>query len=227
MPDLCCAQDGTQGSAQARQTLHHPSCTPSPAPSSGFNEDLPCHFVFPELPPPNLNSSTNVVKMGQNVSLSCSSKKNASVDITYSLFWGTKHIETKTKRGETVIFHLKISNANETGPYKCKTNVSNLHKYSQELNFRIASKCLLPYSGDGGGRRGAEGRISGAVEGSSKHSRMWKGTGDVAHPFSPCCGLSLFFSYSAWALSVKDGAPTLERVFPAQLILCGSASLIS
>uniref|UniRef100_A0A8C8VSL6 Ig-like domain-containing protein n=1 Tax=Peromyscus maniculatus bairdii TaxID=230844 RepID=A0A8C8VSL6_PERMB len=91
-----------------------------------------------ELPPPNLNSSMNVVKMGQNVSLSCSSKKNASVDITYSLFWGTKHIETKTKRGETVIFHLKISNANETGPYKCKTNVSNLHKYSQELNFRIA-----------------------------------------------------------------------------------------
>ncbi|XP_028721033.1 allergin-1 isoform X2 [Peromyscus leucopus] len=91
-----------------------------------------------ELPPPNLNSSTNVVRMGQNVSLSCSSKKNTSVDITYSLFWGTKHIETKTKRGETVIFHLKISNANETGPYKCKTNVSNLQKYSQELNFKIA-----------------------------------------------------------------------------------------
>lgn len=102
-----------------------------------------------ELPPPNLNSSTNVVRMGQNVSLSCSSKKNASVDITYSLFWGTKHIETKTKRGETVIFHLKISNANETGPYKCKTNVSNLHKYSQELNLKIAKEdscpsCLLP-----------------------------------------------------------------------------------
>ncbi|KAL6073628.1 hypothetical protein STEG23_023514 [Scotinomys teguina] len=66
--------------------------------------------------------------------------KNTSVDITYSLFLGKKHIETKKRRGETVIFHLKISNANETGPYKCKTNVSNLQKYSQELNFTITRK---------------------------------------------------------------------------------------
>ncbi|XP_036050457.1 allergin-1 isoform X2 [Onychomys torridus] len=90
-----------------------------------------------ELPSPKLNSSTNVVRMGQNVSLSCSSQ-NTSLDITYSLFLGTKHIETKKRRGETIIFHLKISNVNETGPYKCKTNVSNLQKYSQELNFMIA-----------------------------------------------------------------------------------------
>ncbi|XP_036050455.1 allergin-1 isoform X1 [Onychomys torridus] len=102
-----------------------------------------------ELPSPKLNSSTNVVRMGQNVSLSCSSQ-NTSLDITYSLFLGTKHIETKKRRGETIIFHLKISNVNETGPYKCKTNVSNLQKYSQELNFMIAKEdscpsCLLPW----------------------------------------------------------------------------------
>ncbi|XP_059125764.1 allergin-1 [Peromyscus eremicus] len=96
-----------------------------------------------DLPPPNLNSSTNMVRMGQNVSLSCSSK-NTSVDITYSLFLGTKHIETKKRREETVIFHLKISNANEIGPYKCKTNVSNLQKYSQELNFTIAKEDSRP-----------------------------------------------------------------------------------
>ncbi|KAL1778625.1 allergin-1 isoform X1 [Sigmodon hispidus] len=89
-----------------------------------------------ELPSPKLNSSTNVVRMGQNVSLSCSSK-NTSVDITYSLFLGTKHLETKRKRAEAVIFHLKILNVNETGPYKCKINVSNQQKYSREFNLAI------------------------------------------------------------------------------------------
>ncbi|OBS77080.1 hypothetical protein A6R68_16489 [Neotoma lepida] len=83
-----------------------------------------------------------VVRMGQNVSLSCSSK-NTSVNITYSLFLGKKHLETK-RRGEAVIFHLKISNANETGPYKCKINVSNLQKYSQEFNFTIAKEDSCP-----------------------------------------------------------------------------------
>lgn len=165
--------------------------------------------------------------MGQNVSLSCSSKKNTSVDITYSLFWGTKHIETKTKRGETVIFHLKISNANETGPYKCKTNVSNLHKYSQELNLKIASKCLLPYSGDGVGGGGPKG-VSLVLWRAVQNTReCGKGLETWLIRSEPLLWAFSFFSYSAWALSVKDGAPTLERVFPAQLILCGSASLIS
>nr|XP_048301978.1 allergin-1 isoform X3 [Myodes glareolus] len=91
-----------------------------------------------ELPSPNLNSSMNVVSMGQNVSLSCSSK-NTSVNITYSLFLSKKHLQTKLS-GETVTFYLKISNANETGPYKCKTNASDQSKYSQEFNFTIAKK---------------------------------------------------------------------------------------
>ncbi|XP_038181699.1 allergin-1 isoform X1 [Arvicola amphibius] len=98
-----------------------------------------------ELPSPNLNSSMTVVSMDQNVSLSCSSK-NTSVDITYSLFLGRKHLQTKIS-GETVTFYLKIFNANETGPYKCKTNDSSGAKYSQEFSFTIAKdscpSCLL------------------------------------------------------------------------------------
>uniref|UniRef100_A0A8C2MTI3 Mast cell immunoglobulin like receptor 1 n=1 Tax=Cricetulus griseus TaxID=10029 RepID=A0A8C2MTI3_CRIGR len=90
-----------------------------------------------ELPPPNLNSSVNAVRTGQNVSLSCSSK-NTSMDITYSLFLGTKHLQTKKTRAGAVTFYLKISSANETGPYKCKTNVSTWQKYSQELNFTVS-----------------------------------------------------------------------------------------
>ncbi|XP_021069472.1 allergin-1 isoform X2 [Mus pahari] len=92
-----------------------------------------------EILSPNLNSSVNVVRMGQNVSLSCSTK-NTSVDITYSLFWGTKYLESKRRRGGAVDFHLRISNANETGPYKCKVNVSNSTKYSQDFNFTMANE---------------------------------------------------------------------------------------
>ncbi|XP_041491975.1 allergin-1 [Microtus oregoni] len=98
-----------------------------------------------DLPSPKLNSSMNVVSMGQNVSLSCSSK-NTSVNVTYSLFLGRKHLQTK-KSGQTVTFYLKISNADETGPYKCKTNDSSGWKYSQDFNFTIAKEscpsCLL------------------------------------------------------------------------------------
>lgn len=96
-----------------------------------------------ELPAPNLNSSMNVVRMGQNVSLSCFSK-NISVDITYSLFWGTKYLQSQRRRGGAVDFYLRISNANKTGPYKCKTNVSNLWKYSQDFNFTIAEDESCP-----------------------------------------------------------------------------------
>ncbi|XP_040605894.1 allergin-1 isoform X2 [Mesocricetus auratus] len=97
-----------------------------------------------ELLSPNLNSSVNVVRMGQNVSLSCSSK-NAPMNITYSLFLGTKHLQTKETRAEAVTFYLKISNTNETGPYKCKINVSNYsQKYSQELKFEIAKEDSCP-----------------------------------------------------------------------------------
>ncbi|XP_050020225.1 allergin-1 isoform X2 [Alexandromys fortis] len=91
-----------------------------------------------DLPSPKLNSSMNVVSLGQNVSLSCSSK-NTSVNVTYSLFLGRKHLQTK-KSAQTVTFYLKISNTDETGPYKCKTNDSSGSKYSQDFNFTIARK---------------------------------------------------------------------------------------
>lgn len=41
-----------------------------------------------------------------------------------------------------------------------------------------------------------------------------KGQGDMAHQFTALATGSLFFSYSSWALSLKAGAPTLERVLP-------------
>lgn len=78
--------------------------------------------------------------MGQNVSLSCSTK-NTSADITYSLFLGMKYLESKRRRGGTVDFYLRISNINETGPYKCKITVSKLSKYSPDFNFTITGKC--------------------------------------------------------------------------------------
>ncbi|XP_032769502.1 allergin-1 isoform X3 [Rattus rattus] len=91
---------------------------------------------------PNLNSSMSVVRMGQNVSLSCSSK-NTSIDITYSLFLGKSYLESKRRRGGAVDFHLRISNANESGPYKCKVNDSNSSKYSQNFTFTIVRKCTV------------------------------------------------------------------------------------
>ncbi|KAH0508338.1 Allergin-1 [Microtus ochrogaster] len=104
--------------------------------SSGQKYSQDFNFTIANLPSPKLNSRTNVVSMGQNVSLSCSSK-NTSVNVTYSLFLGRKHLQTK-KSGQTVTFYLKISNADETGPYKCKTNDSSGQKYSQDFNFTIA-----------------------------------------------------------------------------------------
>ncbi|XP_038181700.1 allergin-1 isoform X2 [Arvicola amphibius] len=110
-----------------------------------------------ELPSPNLNSSMTVVSMDQNVSLSCSSK-NTSVDITYSLFLGRKHLQTKIS-GETVTFYLKIFNANETGPYKCKTNDSSGAKYSQEFSFTIARKARTESESKGSGDAPMQGEL--------------------------------------------------------------------
>lgn len=80
-----------------------------------------------------------VVRVGQNVPLTCSCK-NTSANVTYSLFWGKRYLESKTSREGAVVFHLKISSVNETGPYKCKANARNVSKYSPEFNFTIASK---------------------------------------------------------------------------------------
>ncbi|XP_055448510.1 LOW QUALITY PROTEIN: allergin-1 [Psammomys obesus] len=102
-----------------------------------------------ELPCPNLYSNMTVVRIGQKVPLTCFCK-NTSGDITYLLFLGKRHLDSKKRRGKDVTFHPKISSASETGPYKCKANVSSVWKYSQEFNFTIAAKeescpsCLPP-----------------------------------------------------------------------------------
>ncbi|EDM06410.1 mast cell antigen 32, isoform CRA_b [Rattus norvegicus] len=110
---------------------------------------------------PNLNSSMSVVRMGQNVSLSCSSK-NTSIDITYSLFLGKRYLESKRRRGGAVDFHLRISNANESGPYKCKVNDSNSSKYSQNFNFtiiRCTGKTLRENESKGSGDAPTQGEL--------------------------------------------------------------------
>uniref|UniRef100_A0A8C2V855 MILR1 n=1 Tax=Chinchilla lanigera TaxID=34839 RepID=A0A8C2V855_CHILA len=87
-------------------------------------------------PSPSLNSRTPVITRGQNVSLFCSNE-NRSLQITYSLFLGQKHVATKKGKGEPVIFNLTISTPGEVGPYKCKAEVFNCPKYSLDFSFRM------------------------------------------------------------------------------------------
>ncbi|XP_005402223.2 PREDICTED: allergin-1 isoform X1 [Chinchilla lanigera] len=100
-----------------------------------------------EFPSPSLNSRTPVITRGQNVSLFCSNE-NRSLQITYSLFLGQKHVATKKGKGEPVIFNLTISTPGEVGPYKCKAEVFNCPKYSLDFSFRMEEgdscpACLL------------------------------------------------------------------------------------
>ncbi|XP_048222839.1 allergin-1 [Perognathus longimembris pacificus] len=120
-----------------------------PALSLGFHEDF-CVFIlffFPELPSPKLTSNTSMVRMGQSVFLFCSIK-NTSLRVNYSLFLYDKQLKWK-EGGEAVVFTQMISNANESGPYKCKVQAANsTHKYSKAVNFTLdidsCPLCLLP-----------------------------------------------------------------------------------
>ncbi|XP_013358631.1 PREDICTED: allergin-1 isoform X2 [Chinchilla lanigera] len=94
-----------------------------------------------EFPSPSLNSRTPVITRGQNVSLFCSNE-NRSLQITYSLFLGQKHVATKKGKGEPVIFNLTISTPGEVGPYKCKAEVFNCPKYSLDFSFRMEGKAM-------------------------------------------------------------------------------------
>uniref|UniRef100_A0A2K5D856 Allergin-1 n=1 Tax=Aotus nancymaae TaxID=37293 RepID=A0A2K5D856_AOTNA len=91
-----------------------------------------------------LDSETNVVMKGQNVSLFCS-HKNKSLQITYSLFRSKTHLGTQDGKGEPVIFNLSITGAHESGPYKCKAQVCNCSKYSPNFNFIIVGKDSCPF----------------------------------------------------------------------------------
>ncbi|XP_036926048.1 allergin-1 [Sturnira hondurensis] len=92
---------------------------------------------------PILNSKTNVVMMGQNVSINCSSQ-NKLWPITYSLFRDKKCVGTQDSKGEQVTFNLRISAANDSGPYKCKVQAGNCMKYSRDFNFTLVDPVTTP-----------------------------------------------------------------------------------
>ncbi|XP_030779811.1 allergin-1 isoform X6 [Rhinopithecus roxellana] len=94
-----------------------------------------------EFPSPCLDSKTNVVMKGQNVSMFCS-HKNKSLQITYSLFRHKTHLGTQNGKGEPAIFNLSITEAHESGPYKCKAQVCSCSKYSRDFNFTIVGKAM-------------------------------------------------------------------------------------
>ncbi|KAL0598010.1 Allergin-1 [Plecturocebus cupreus] len=96
-----------------------------------------------EFPSPCLDSKTNVVMKGQNVSVFCS-HKNKSLQITYSLFRNKTHLGTQDGKGEPVIFNLSITEAHESGPYKCKAQVCDNSKYSPDFNFTIVDPVTAP-----------------------------------------------------------------------------------
>uniref|UniRef100_A0A8C9DKZ1 Mast cell immunoglobulin like receptor 1 n=1 Tax=Prolemur simus TaxID=1328070 RepID=A0A8C9DKZ1_PROSS len=97
-----------------------------------------------EFPSPRLHSETNVVMKGQNVSLFCS-HENKSLQITYSLFWRDKYLRTQNGTEEPVIFYLDISEAADSGPYKCKAEVLQCAKYSREFSFTIVGGGGCPF----------------------------------------------------------------------------------
>ncbi|XP_045381783.1 allergin-1 isoform X4 [Lemur catta] len=96
-----------------------------------------------EFPSPRLHSETNAVMKGQNVSLFCS-HENKSLQITYSLFWRDKYLRTQNGTEEPVIFYLDISEAADSGPYKCKAEVLQCAKYSREFSFTIVDPVTAP-----------------------------------------------------------------------------------
>ncbi|XP_033039843.1 allergin-1 isoform X2 [Trachypithecus francoisi] len=96
-----------------------------------------------EFPSPCLDSKTNVVMKGQNVSMLCS-HKNKSLQITYSLFRHKTHLGTQNGQGEPAIFNLSITEAHESGPYKCKAQVCSCSKYSRDFNFTIVDPVTAP-----------------------------------------------------------------------------------
>ncbi|XP_036755773.2 allergin-1 isoform X1 [Manis pentadactyla] len=107
------------------------------------NAALACEGETSEFPSPHLESKTNAVMKGQNVSLICSNH-NKSPQITYSLFRHTKHLETREGKSEPIIFNLSISEACDLGPYKCKTQVSNCSTYSLEFSFTFVDPVTTP-----------------------------------------------------------------------------------
>ncbi|KAM8774804.1 allergin-1 [Rhynchonycteris naso] len=92
---------------------------------------------------PSLDTKTDVVMKGQNVSLMCSIQ-NKSLQITYSLFRHLNLIGILQSKGEPVIFNLRISEVHDLGPYKCKAQFYNYCKYSRAFNFTFVDPVTTP-----------------------------------------------------------------------------------
>ncbi|XP_004432971.1 PREDICTED: allergin-1 isoform X1 [Ceratotherium simum simum] len=92
---------------------------------------------------PKLSSKTDAIMKGQNVSLICSNE-NKSLQITYDLFQGKKHLINQQRKGEPMIFNISISEPQDLGPYKCKAQVSNCSKYSQHFDFIFVEPVTTP-----------------------------------------------------------------------------------
>ncbi|XP_023585102.1 allergin-1-like isoform X2 [Trichechus manatus latirostris] len=100
-----------------------------------------------ECPSPRLSSQTTVVTKGQNVSLICSIEKKSQT-IMYYFYQGDKYLRTKDN-GESNIFNLRISEARDLGPYKCKvqdsiSSVYRCSKYSPDFNFTLLDPVATP-----------------------------------------------------------------------------------
>ncbi|KAM9208836.1 allergin-1 [Dugong dugon] len=100
-----------------------------------------------ECPSPRLSSQTTVVTKGQNVSLICSIEKKSQT-IVYSFYRGDKYLRTKDN-GESNICNLRISEARDLGPYKCKVqdSISSIYrcsKYSPDFNFTLLDPVATP-----------------------------------------------------------------------------------
>uniref|UniRef100_A0A8C4FFK9 Mast cell immunoglobulin like receptor 1 n=1 Tax=Catagonus wagneri TaxID=51154 RepID=A0A8C4FFK9_9CETA len=95
-------------------------------------------------PSPNLESKTNAVMRGQNVSLFCSNQ-NKSLQIKYTLFLGEKSLGSRDGKGEPAMFNQRLSEAHDLGPYKCKAQVSNCSTYSYEFNFTFVGGDSCPF----------------------------------------------------------------------------------
>lgn len=76
---------------------------------------------------------------GQNVSINCSSQ-HKQPSITYSLFRDKNCIGTQNSKAEHVTFNLRILEASDLGPYKCKVQVHSCAKYSREFNFTLVGE---------------------------------------------------------------------------------------
>ncbi|XP_071066854.1 allergin-1 isoform X2 [Dasypus novemcinctus] len=146
---------------------HHNCATPSPQPSSLISSGnmwshlnklffwgifslvtfqkaaTDCKTSTNKFTSPRLYSKTREVTKDQNVSLVCSIE-DKSMNITYSLFWGEKHLATQDGEGGLKIFNLKISEARDLGPYKCKAQFFNCSKYSYEFNFISVEPVATP-----------------------------------------------------------------------------------